>query len=93
MIIGHDWGAFATYGAAAYQPDRWRRVVAAGVAPQASMADGFFTYDQLRRSWYIFFFQTPFAEYGRAHGRLRLHRPAVGRLVARLRRVVGCGPR
>ena len=35
VIIGHDWGAFATYGAAALQPDRWRRVVTAAVAPQA----------------------------------------------------------
>ncbi|MGO8872086.1 MAG: alpha/beta fold hydrolase [Acidimicrobiales bacterium] len=63
VIVGHDWGAFATYGAAAYNPERWRRVVAAAVAPQASMADGFFTYDQLRRSWYVFFFQTALAEY------------------------------
>jgi pimeloyl-ACP methyl ester carboxylesterase len=63
VIIGHDWGAFATYGAAAIQPERWRRVVTAAVAPQASMADGFFTFDQLRRSWYVFFFQTPMAEY------------------------------
>src|SRR5689334_19667198 len=28
VIIGHDWGAFATYGAAAHAPERWRRVVA-----------------------------------------------------------------
>jgi pimeloyl-ACP methyl ester carboxylesterase len=63
VIIGHDWGAFATYGAAAIQPELWRRVVTAAVAPQASMADGFFTFDQLRRSWYVFFFQTPLAEY------------------------------
>jgi pimeloyl-ACP methyl ester carboxylesterase len=63
VIIGHDWGAFATYGAASYQPGRWRKVVAAAVAPQGSMADGFFSYDQLRRSWYVFFFQTPLAEY------------------------------
>ncbi len=63
VIIGHDWGAFATYGAAAHQPERWSRVVASAVAPQASMADGFFSYDQLRRSWYVFFFQTPLAEY------------------------------
>ena len=27
------------------------------------MADGFFPFDQLRRSWYVFFFQTPLAEY------------------------------
>jgi pimeloyl-ACP methyl ester carboxylesterase len=63
VIIGHDWGAFATYGAAAIQPDRWRTVVTAAVAPQASMADGFFTFNQLRRSWYVFFFQTPLAEH------------------------------
>jgi pimeloyl-ACP methyl ester carboxylesterase len=63
VIIGHDWGAFATYGAAAFQPDRWRRVVTAAVAPQGSMADGFFQFDQLHRSWYVFFFQTPLAEY------------------------------
>ena len=63
VIIGHDWGAFATYGAAAFEPERWRRVVVAALAPQAAMADGFFSYDQLRRSWYIFFFQTPLAEY------------------------------
>ncbi len=62
MIIGHDWGAAAAYNTAAHEPERWRRVVTAAVPPLASMADGFFTYDQLRRSWYVFFFQTPFAE-------------------------------
>jgi pimeloyl-ACP methyl ester carboxylesterase len=63
VIIGHDWGAFATYVAAAIEPDRWRRVVTGAVPPFASMAAGFFTPDQLRRSWYVFFFQTPFAEH------------------------------
>lgn len=63
VIIGHDWGAFATYVAAAIEPDRWRRVVTGAVPPFASMATGFFTFDQLRRSWYVFFFQTPFAEH------------------------------
>ena len=63
VIIGHDWGAMATYGAAGFEPERWRRVVTAAVAPQGSMADGFFRYDQLRRSWYVFFFQSPLADY------------------------------
>jgi pimeloyl-ACP methyl ester carboxylesterase len=63
VLIGHDWGAFAAYSAAAHQPDRWRRMVTAAVAPQGSMADGFFSFDQLRRSWYVFFFQTALAEY------------------------------
>ena len=33
------------------------------VPPPASMGFGFFDYDQLRRSWYVFFFQTPLAEF------------------------------
>jgi pimeloyl-ACP methyl ester carboxylesterase len=62
VIIGHDWGAGATYAAAALQPERWRRAVAGALPPVPSVAEGFFRYDQLRRSWYVFFFQTPFAE-------------------------------
>ncbi len=62
VLIGHDWGAFATYGAAASEPDRWRRLVTVAVPPLAAMGNAFFQYDQLRRSWYIFFFQTPLAE-------------------------------
>jgi len=63
VIIGHDWGALLTYPAAAHQPDRWRRVVTLAVPPPASMGFGFFDYDQLRRSWYVFVFQTPLAEF------------------------------
>jgi len=62
VLIGHDWGAGATYGAAALEPERWRRVVAGALPPFPAVAEGFFRYDQLRRSWYVFFFQTPFAE-------------------------------
>lgn len=61
-IVGHDWGAMATYGAAAWEPDRWRRVVTAAVPPQGAVMGGFLSYDQLRRSWYMFFFQHPLAE-------------------------------
>ncbi len=63
VLIGHDWGAFAAYAAAAAEPERWHRVVAGAAPPIAAMADGFLRYDQLRRSWYIFFFQTPLAEH------------------------------
>jgi pimeloyl-ACP methyl ester carboxylesterase len=62
VIIGHDWGALATYGAVAHQPDRWRRAVTAAVPPPTSTAGGFFTYRQLKLSWYTFFFQSSFAE-------------------------------
>jgi pimeloyl-ACP methyl ester carboxylesterase len=57
VIIGHDWGAFATYGAAALAPDRWRRVVALSVPPAAALLGGMMTPTQLKRSWYIWFFQ------------------------------------
>jgi pimeloyl-ACP methyl ester carboxylesterase len=62
VIIGHDWGALATYAAVAHQPDRWRRAVTAAVPPTASIGMSLFTYAQLQRSWYMFFFLSPMAE-------------------------------
>jgi len=62
VIIGHDWGALATYGAAAHAPELWRRVVVAAVPPPATVARAFFSYAQLQRSWYMFFFQSPLAD-------------------------------
>jgi pimeloyl-ACP methyl ester carboxylesterase len=57
VIIGHDWGAMATYIAANHEPERWRRVVTMAVPPAGAVAGGFLTYAQLKRSWYMFFFQ------------------------------------
>lgn len=62
VIVGHDWGAMATYAAAGWEPDRWRRAVTMAVPPAGAMFGGFTSYDQLRRSWYMFFFQSPLAE-------------------------------
>lgn len=62
VLIGHDWGALATYGAVAHQPDRWRRAVTMAVAPTASIGMSLFTYAQLRCSWYTFFFLSPLAD-------------------------------
>lgn len=62
VIVGHDWGAFATYGAAALEPERWRRVVAAAVPPAPALGMAFMDYDQIKRSFYIWFFQSPLAE-------------------------------
>lgn len=63
VLIGHDWGALAAYGAGSFAPDRWRRVVTAAVPPPAAMADAMITYDQLKRSWYMFFFQVGLADF------------------------------
>ena len=63
VIIGHDWGAPATYGAAIMAPDRWRRVVGMAVPPGPAMGAALVgNLDQLKRSWYMFFFQHPLAE-------------------------------
>ncbi len=62
VVIGHDWGAYAAYGAAGLAPERWRRVVAMAVPPPAAMAASFFAYRQIKRSFYMFFFQSPLAE-------------------------------
>ncbi len=55
VIIGHDWGAMGTYAATGLEPERWRKAVAAAVLPGPSAAEAFFTYDQLKLSWYMFF--------------------------------------
>lgn len=41
---------------------RWRRLVTLAVPPPTAIGNAFFSYDQLRRSWYMFFFQDPLAE-------------------------------
>lgn len=62
VLIGHDWGAMAAYGAAAFEPGRWRRLVTAAVPPPGAIGTKLFGYDQLKRSFYIWLFQTPVAE-------------------------------
>ena len=63
VIIGHDWGAPSVYGAAATAPERWRRVVGMAVPPGPAMGAAFLTNtDQLKRSWYMFFFQMPLSD-------------------------------
>jgi len=62
VIIGHDWGARIATGAAVFAPDRWSKLVTSAVPPSGAVAQGFLTYRQLRRSWYMFFFQNPLAE-------------------------------
>jgi pimeloyl-ACP methyl ester carboxylesterase len=62
VIIGHDWGASATYGAASFAPERWSRVVTMAVPPSIG-ASLFSSYAQIKRSFYMFVFQNPLAEF------------------------------
>ncbi len=57
VVIGHDWGAPAAYGAANSEPHRWSKVVGIAVPPGGVMARAMFNPQQLKRSWYMFFFQ------------------------------------
>lgn len=72
VIIGHDWGAIAAYGAAASAPERWRRVITLAIPPTALTAQALFQYDQLRLFWYQFLFNLPLAEQVVAHEDFRL---------------------
>jgi pimeloyl-ACP methyl ester carboxylesterase len=64
VLIGHDWGAEAAYGAAAHAPDRWRRLVTLAVPPAGLDQVLFSDYGQLKRFFYVFMFRDPlgFAE-------------------------------
>jgi pimeloyl-ACP methyl ester carboxylesterase len=62
VLIGHDWGALAAYAAVHHADAPWRRVVTMAVPPPPVVAQAFFSYEQLHRSWYMFFFQHPLAD-------------------------------
>jgi pimeloyl-ACP methyl ester carboxylesterase len=63
VVFGHDWGAAAAYGAAVLAPERVVRLVTVAVPHGAAFPAALMTnYEQQRRSWYMFFFQTPFAD-------------------------------
>ena len=62
-VFGHDWGAVGAYGAAVLAPERVARLITAAVPHGAAFPSALLAnYDQQRRSWYMFFFQTPFAD-------------------------------
>jgi pimeloyl-ACP methyl ester carboxylesterase len=63
VVIGHDWGATAAYAAAIIEPRRWSKVVGMSVPPWGAMTRAFLgNLEQIRRSWYMFYFQHPLAD-------------------------------
>jgi pimeloyl-ACP methyl ester carboxylesterase len=62
VLIAHDWGAAAAYGALAAEPSRWRRAVVGNVPHFNVFGQLAFSYPQLKRSFYFWFFQMPPAE-------------------------------
>jgi pimeloyl-ACP methyl ester carboxylesterase len=63
VIIGHDWGAPSCYGAAIDAPSCWRKVVGMAVPPTAALGMAFVqNLEQIKKSWYMFFFQHGLAD-------------------------------
>lgn len=62
VLIAHDWGAFAAYGALAAEPARWRRAVIGSVPHFRVFGAIASRYPQLKRSFYFWLFQMDIAE-------------------------------
>jgi pimeloyl-ACP methyl ester carboxylesterase len=62
VLIGNDWGAEAAYGAAAFAPERWSRLVTLAIPPFSMDPTLFSDFDQLRRFFYMFVFTQPHSE-------------------------------
>jgi pimeloyl-ACP methyl ester carboxylesterase len=57
-LIGHDWGALAVFAATALAPERFSQLVTMAVPHPGAILRNLDT-AQLRRSWYMGFFQLP----------------------------------
>ncbi len=62
VLVGHDWGARATFAMAALQPGRVRAVVALASEYAAYKNTGMLPHNQERDYWYQWFFHTPQGE-------------------------------
>ena len=63
ILIGHDWGAVAAHTAAAMAPEEFSKLITMAVPYGPAFTQSLVTSPaQQRRSWYMFYFQLPFAE-------------------------------
>ncbi|HEY7197017.1 MAG TPA: alpha/beta hydrolase [Gaiellaceae bacterium] len=59
ILVGHDWGAAAVFGALDLNPGRWGSAVAISVPPAGGYSIDAVSLGQMRRSWYSYLFQLP----------------------------------
>ena len=59
IIVGHDWGAVVAWCLAEQHPSVVERLAILNVPHPVQMTRGLRRLKQLRKSWYIFFFQLP----------------------------------
>ncbi len=58
-LVGHDWGAAVAWSLAGIRPDLVRTLTTVSVPHPGAMVRSLRQVDQLRRSWYMGFFQLP----------------------------------
>ncbi|MGV1036922.1 MAG: alpha/beta fold hydrolase [Candidatus Nanopelagicales bacterium] len=60
VVVGHDWGGGVAWTLASRRPESVTALVAANCPPPAVLAHAMTrSFKQLRKSWYMFFFQIP----------------------------------
>lgn len=60
LLVGHDWGAAVAWWVAFRQPNRLEKLVILNVPhPQVMMQNLRESWEQRRKSWYMYFFQIP----------------------------------
>lgn len=80
-LVGHDWGAVVAWALALQFPERLEKLVILNV-PHPDVMTRFIlgNLNQRKKSWYVFFFQLPFAEWILRRDNFRnLERALVGR--------------
>ena len=59
LLVGHAWGGTAAWATAMYHPEVVDRLAILSAAHPRKLSQGLHHPDQLRRSWYFFFFALP----------------------------------
>ncbi|QBD79705.1 alpha/beta hydrolase [Ktedonosporobacter rubrisoli] len=59
IIIGHDWGGVLAWSLTIHHPELAERLIVLNAPHPAAMSRELRTIEQLRKSWYMFFFQIP----------------------------------
>jgi epoxide hydrolase 4 len=78
IIVGHDWGGVLAWVFAARYPQMTERLIVMNAPHPQAMRREMRTLKQLRKSWYVFFFQIPWLP---EYVLLRKHANEVGRML------------
>lgn len=60
FVVGHDWGGVVAYEFAMHFGSMVQKLAILNVPHPVQMQNGLRTWKQIKKSWYIFFFQLPF---------------------------------